>query len=313
MKVSIIIPCYNYADYLGECLESVLTQSFTDWEVWIIDDGSTDHTQQVSKLFQIKDKRIKYHYQENQGLSNARNTGLSLSTGTYIQFLDADDLISRNKLDLQVKQLEENPEVGVSYCQTWYFHTNSPEKLWEDFALKNNTKHPIIDDKGFGLLQALIRRNITTVSSPLIRRSIIEEGIVFTESVSNSEDWYFWLQCALQGYRFQYLSNTSAFTKIRVHGDSMSQQKLQMYYGELQLRQWLSQQLTKTSLKPQEKEHLLILNQVQEEKLFKHTMLTGPLWDITHLKQMYLLSDFPRVVKYHNLARKHQRVIPQTN
>ena len=313
MKVSIIIPCYNYAGYLGECLDSILAQSWADWEVWIVDDGSTDHTEQVAKLYQIKDKRIKYHYQENHGLSNARNTGLSLSTGAYIQFLDADDLISRHKLELQVKHLEENPEIGISYCQTWYFDTKFPQKTWEDFALKNQTRHPILDDQGFGLLQALIRGNFTTVSSPLVRRSIIEDGIVFPESVTNSEDWYFWLQCALRGHHFQYLRNTSAFTKIRVHGDSMSQQKLRMYYGELQLRQWLSEQIPQTSLPPKEKEQLLILNQVQEERLFKHTMLIGPLWNIQHLKQMFQLSDFPRLLKYHYLARKHQRVLSQTN
>jgi glycosyltransferase involved in cell wall biosynthesis len=294
-------------------LDSILAQSWADWEVWIVDDGSTDHTEQVAKLYQIKDKRIKYHYQENHGLSNARNTGLSLSTGEYLQFLDADDLISKHKLELQVRHLEENPEISISYCQTWYFDTKFPEKTWEDLALKNQTRHPILDDQGFGLLQTLIRGNYTTVSSPLVRRAIIEDGIVFPESVTNSEDWYFWLQCALRGHHFQYLPNTSAFTKIRVHADSMSQQKLQMYYGELQLRQWLSEQITGTSLHPKEKEQLLILNQVQEERLFKHTMLTGPLWNVPHLKQMFRLSDFSKLIKYHNLARKHQRVLSHAN
>lgn len=313
MKVSIIIPSYNYAGFLGECLDSILAQSLADWEVWIVDDGSTDHTAQVSKQYQNKDKRIKYHYQENHGLSNARNKGLSLSTGAYLQFLDADDLISKHKLELQVKHLEENSKIGISYCQTWYFDTKFPQKIWEDFALKNQTRHPILDDQGFGLLQALIRGNFTTVSSPLVRRSIIEDGIVFPESVSNSEDWYFWLQCALHGNHFQYLPSPSAFTKIRVHDASMSQQKLRMYYGELQLRQWLSGQITQTPLPPKEKEHLMILNQVQEEKIFKHTMLTGPLWNISHLKQMFQLSDFRRLIKYHKLARKHQRVLSKAN
>ncbi|MEB2775205.1 glycosyltransferase family 2 protein [Algoriphagus sp. D3-2-R+10] len=309
MKVSVIIPSYNYADYLAECLDSVLSQSWQDWEAWIIDDGSTDHTWEVAQNYQQKDPRIKYHYQENKGLSNARNTGLSLCNGELIQFLDADDLLSKDKLSLQVAQLEQHSEVAISYCQTWYFKSAAPDALYTDLTLKSNSAHPIIDGKGFEVLQLLIRSNFTTVSSPLIRKSIIEKGVIFPETVSNSEDWYFWLQCALKGNHFQFLSNSLAFTKIRVHGDSMSQQKLKMYYGELQLRNWLNEQIKQLSFSPEKKELLLILNQVQKEKLFKHVMLTGPLWDISHLTKMYQFSDLLQLLKYHKLAREHQKTI----
>ncbi|MEB2785641.1 glycosyltransferase family 2 protein [Algoriphagus persicinus] len=307
MNVSVIIPSYNYAAYLGECLDSVLHQTCQDWEAWIIDDGSTDHTRALALTYQQKDPRIKYYFQENKGLSNARNTGLSLSKGEFIQFLDADDLLSKDKLSLQVAHLRQNPDVSISYCQSWYFASNLPDVCYEDLLLKNNSSHPILNGKEFEILQALIKRNFTTVSSPLTRKSILQEGINFPETVSNSEDWYFWLQCALQGSPFQFLPNALAFTKIRVHEGSMSQQKLQMYYGELQLRHWLTAQINQSSLSQKEKEYLGILNQVKEEKLFEHVMLTGPLWDLTHLKKMYQLSDFLRVCKYHKLARKHQQ------
>lgn len=306
MKVSIIIPSYNYSEYLAECLDSVLQQSWQDWEVWIVDDGSTDGTQILAKDYLKKDSRINYHYQTNKGLSNARNTGLSLSSGELIQFLDADDLISKEKLALQVAHFQNNPKLDISYSHTWYFHQDSPEKLFEDLTLKNKIKHPRLDGKGFEVLQVLIKGNFTAVSSPMIKRSRVKETPSFNETVSNSEDWYFWLACAFQGCYFQFLSNPLAYTKIRVHGDSMSQQKFKMYYGELQLRKWIKNQLEFADSKPNEKEFLQILNQVQEEKLFEHTMLTGPLWDIKHLKTMYQLSDLQSLIKYHKKARKHQ-------
>lgn len=306
MKVSIIIPCYNYEHYLAECLDSVLQQSWQNWEVWIIDDGSTDGTQLLALSYRKKDSRINYQYQTNKGLSNARNTGMYLSSGELIQFLDADDLISKDKLALQVVHFEQNPSLDISYCQTWYFHQDSPEKVFEDLALKNTTRHPLIEGSGFEVLQVLVKKNFTTVSSPLVKKSKIKELPSFNESVCNSEDWYFWLTCAIQGYYFQFLPDPMAYTKIRVHGDSMSQQKLKMYYGELQLRKWLQNQLEFAAIKPAEKEFLTILNQSQEAKLFEHTMLTGPLWDFGHLKIMYRLSSLKSLIKYHKKARKHQ-------
>ncbi|UZD22897.1 glycosyltransferase family 2 protein [Algoriphagus halophytocola] len=307
MKVSIVIPSYNYAGFLGNALDSVMAQTWKDWEVWIIDDGSTDQTQEVVQQYLQQDHRVHYHYQQNMGLSHARNKGLSLCTGAFVQFLDADDLLSEEKLRLQVKHLKENPEVSISYCQSWYFHSNTPEQLFEDLELKNISTLPIMDCKGVELVRSLIKRNFTTVSSPLIRRDVLHANLKFPESVSNSEDWYFWLLCALQGDQIQYLSATQAYTKIRVHGGSMSQQKLNMYYGELQLRQWLKSQLAQADILPKDKERLILLNQAYEEKLFEHTMLTGPLWNFKHLKKMYQLSNFPRVIKYHKLARRHQR------
>ena len=98
---SVIIPCYNSAKYLGEAIESVLTQSWPDFEIIIIDDGSTC------------DPRVHYIYQENKGLSGARNTGIRHSSGKYVAFLDADDVFLSHKLEVQLAYLEKHPEVGL--------------------------------------------------------------------------------------------------------------------------------------------------------------------------------------------------------
>ena len=89
-KVSIIIPCYNQAEFLEETLGSVLKQTHTNWECLIVNDGSTDVTEKIAQQFISKDQRFKYFFKENGGLSSARNYGLDQSTGNYIQFLDSD-------------------------------------------------------------------------------------------------------------------------------------------------------------------------------------------------------------------------------
>src|SRR5690606_40203485 len=99
--VSIIVPCYNYGHYLLETLNSVKSQIFKDWECIIIDDGSTDPTAEVAREATRIDRRFRYYYQENKGLAAARNSGILRSRGEFIQFLDADDFISPNKLRSQ--------------------------------------------------------------------------------------------------------------------------------------------------------------------------------------------------------------------
>ena len=111
--VSVIVPCYNQASYLGETLHSVFNQTYVDWECIIVNDGSTDHTEEIAVLWCEKDSRFRYLYKENGGLSSARNMGIAVSKGEYIQFLDSDDLIVPEKFQLQIKDLQES-QISVS-------------------------------------------------------------------------------------------------------------------------------------------------------------------------------------------------------
>jgi glycosyltransferase involved in cell wall biosynthesis len=110
-QVSVIIPAYNAMAFLPETLESVLNQTFTDFEVLIINDGSPDDI--VEWASEIKDSRVKLISQENQGISGARNTGMWSSQGEYLAFLDADDIWEAKKLEKQVEYLEKHPDVGL--------------------------------------------------------------------------------------------------------------------------------------------------------------------------------------------------------
>ena len=116
-RVSVIIPTYNRKDYVQEAIDSVLAQTFTDYEIIVVDDGSTDGTGEV---LQAKyGDRIRYVWQENQGESVARNRGIEMAQGEYIALLDSDDLWLPEKLEKQVAYLEAHPDVGMVFSQAW--------------------------------------------------------------------------------------------------------------------------------------------------------------------------------------------------
>ena len=109
MLVSVIMPTYNCANFIGETIESVLNQTYKNWELIIVDDCSKDNTEEVVNNYIIKDNRIKYHrFKENQGAAMARTKAMELAQGNYMAFLDSDDLWVKNKLEKQLKYMEDN-------------------------------------------------------------------------------------------------------------------------------------------------------------------------------------------------------------
>lgn len=140
-RISIIIPCYNQAQYLDECLQSVLDQTFTNWECIIVNDGSPDNTEEIAKKWLEKDVRFKYLYKKNGGLSSARNAGIYKAEGEWILPLDADDKISENYLELAETRFAEYP--SIIYSKAEYFGEKDGELFLEkykpkEFLLKNS-------------------------------------------------------------------------------------------------------------------------------------------------------------------------------
>ncbi|KOP27853.1 glycosyl transferase family A [Hapalosiphon sp. MRB220] len=183
-KVSVVIPAYNAMTYLPETLESVLQQTFTDFEILIINDGSSDNI--VEWTHQIADPRVRLISQPNQGVSVARNTGITHAQGEYIAFLDADDLWQPTKLEKQVHYLEDNPEVGLVYTWTafvdqWGKHTgivlafHAEGNVWE---------------------QIVVRDMISNGSTPMVRRSCFETVGVFDPSFRYAPDRDMWTRIA---------------------------------------------------------------------------------------------------------------------
>ena len=116
--VSVIIPCYNHGRYLANAIESVLTQNYDRIEIIVIDDGSVDDTAMVAKKYD----QVIYYYQTNQGLSASRNRGIELSKGDFIVFLDADDWLLPNAIQLNLQKLQQHPEAAlVSGAHIFYY------------------------------------------------------------------------------------------------------------------------------------------------------------------------------------------------
>lgn len=140
--ISFIIPCYNKADFLSETLDSVLSQTFHNWECIIINDGSSDETEIIAKKYINSDLRFKYIYQSNQGVSSARNNGISFSSGKYILPLDADDTIDPTYVEKAISHFENYPNTKLVYCKADKIGTESgpyyfPEYTYENLIWKN--------------------------------------------------------------------------------------------------------------------------------------------------------------------------------
>ena len=112
MSISIIVPVYNVEPYLARCIESIIAQSYTDWELILVDDGSPDHCPEICDTYAIKDKRIKVIHKKNGGLSDARNHGLDVASKDYILFVDSDDFIHPNMLQTMIRLgIEKNADI----------------------------------------------------------------------------------------------------------------------------------------------------------------------------------------------------------
>jgi len=243
--ISIIVPAYNYGQFLGDCLNSVLVQEFEDWECIVIDDGSTDHTNLVVQDFIQKDARFRYHYQTNAGLSAARNAGLNLATGKYIQLLDADDGIKPTKLRLQAHYLDEHPEAALVFGPAIYFIEAMPDLINGETTTKVISETNVLKFQGDQLLQLLVRNNIMAVSSPLFRTSLIDRIGLFDPDYKSFEDWQFWFRAAVAGACFHEWPEQETATYIRQGHPSMMRQLRRMNEAGLQIRSFMKPFLTR--------------------------------------------------------------------
>lgn len=225
--VSIIIPTYNYALYIGETLDSIVNQSYANWECIIVDDGSTDNTREVVQYYTALDNRFKYVQQQNQGVSAARNTGLKLSKGEFIQFLDGDDLLQLDKIKSQVQAFEKNPSADIVYNDVRFFDNNASDRLRISFdKTKSERWLPKLSEKGASVVAGFCKLNFLVINSPLIRKNIFSKVGFFDEAMHALEDWDFWMRCALSDSYFYYnTTENGAYALVRVHYGSLSTQK----------------------------------------------------------------------------------------
>lgn len=205
--VSVVIPAYNAAAYLPETIKSVQTQTFQDFEVLVVNDGSVDKTSECVAGF--TDSRIKLINQANQGCAAARNTGLDASQGRYVAFLDSDDLWETTKLEKQVKCLEENSEIGLVYS-------------WVDFSDADGNptgKVRKVFAEGNVFKQMIVGNLISCGSVPLVRRVCFEAVGLFDTNLWTAEDKDMWLRISAH-YPFALIKEPLVY--YRQHSNSKS-------------------------------------------------------------------------------------------
>jgi len=179
-KVSIILPTYNRAHIIEKAIQSVLNQTYQDFEIIIIDDGSKDDTKKIIRGFQEKDNRIKYiRFEENKGAAAARNAGIKMSKGEYITFQDSDDEWVIDKLEKQMKIIETSSENIVVYCGFW--RIDGDEKTYiPDIKISNREGN---------IHKELLKRNFIGTPSILLLKKNLEKIGMFDENLSRLQDW----------------------------------------------------------------------------------------------------------------------------
>lgn len=215
--VSVIIPCYNQEQYLEECLQSVLAQTFREWECIIVNDGSTDKTEQTAKKWIEKDPRFVYVYKENGGLSSARNSGLQAAKGDYIQFLDCDDCIDADKFRKSIDLLDKKGEIDVVVSNYKRFTDNLSKAVRVNYFF--------------------IRQDLLNFESVLLNwdndfaipihcgffRAGFFKDFRFNEVLKAKEDWVMWITFFSKNNKAVFLDEDLAF--YRINQQSMTNSK----------------------------------------------------------------------------------------
>jgi len=204
--VSVIIPTYNRGWTLKDAIDSVLTQDFTDFELIVVDDGSTDNTQDI--LSSYKEKIVVLR-QDNKGVSSARNRGIVSGSGQFIAFLDSDDLWLSQKLSTQVDFFNANPDVLI--CQT--------EEKWIRNNIRVNPKKRHKKLSG-NIFEPSLYLCLVSPSAVMIKYSLFEKTGMFDESLPACEDYDMWLRVC---FRYPvYLIDTPLTIKRGGHADQLS-------------------------------------------------------------------------------------------
>ncbi len=183
--ISVVMAAKNYARFLPAAVESVMAQTFADWELVIIDDGSTDRTPTAVRPF-LSDPRIRYFRSDRLGQSRAKNLGIGLSRGEFIAFLDADDAWLPTKLEKQLALFEGRPEIGVAYCR---------RKLMDEEGRLLPSKQQAAMHRGRVLTEMFVQ-NFVCFSSAMVRRRVFEHVGSFDPLWDLSIDYDLWLRVA---------------------------------------------------------------------------------------------------------------------
>lgn len=211
--VSVVITSYNYGNYLATAVESVLCQTSENFEIIIIDDGSTDNTRLIAESY-LRDQRVKYIYQHNSGQPKAKNRGIRESKGEYIAFLDADDIWMPTKLERQLP-LFDDPPIGVVYSRRKWIDPDGKEIEGNERILRRGN-----------ILDHIFVDNFICFSSSMVRRSFIVDSGFFDENLPMGIDYDLWLRLAAR-CKFDYVDEP--LVKYRTGHANLSKNVMRRY------------------------------------------------------------------------------------
>lgn len=224
--ISVIVPIYNGEAFLAETIVSVLNQTYKNWELLLIDDGSDDNSSSICNAFVAKDDRIKYHYKENGGQASARNLGIKLSKGSWVALLDADDVWDALKLEKQVNALKKHPTVEFCYTNTSAFKND----LTNEVENKDQYHYGLSPTRK--LFSIVFSENFISNSSALFKKSVLDKVGLYDEAeqVRGTEDWDLLLR-VLKNESYAYgLKDKLIF--YRLHEGGIHNQSIRMLTGK---------------------------------------------------------------------------------
>lgn len=220
--ISIVVPVYNTEKYLDEAIGSVLAQTFSDWELLLVDDGSTDNSATICKKYVDQDSRIRYIHKSNGGQASARNLGIKNARFEWIAFLDSDDLWAPEKLETQIGEIEkEKPD----------FLYSAGYEMFEDRNVAYNWYFKKF--KGDDFFQILYRSCMVNCNTVLVSKKLLIETGLFDENqlLRGVEDWDLWMRLAKKSK--VVFGSEKKLAYYRIHGDGIHLQKARIYIGKL--------------------------------------------------------------------------------
>jgi teichuronic acid biosynthesis glycosyltransferase TuaG len=227
--VSIVVPVYNSAAFLDEAVQSVLAQTFSEWELLLVDDGSTDESPILCQRYAEQDQRIFYHRKENGGQASARNLGISKARFGLIAFLDSDDRWLQDKLEIQLQEMITH-HAGFVYAMVKELLPGNGPDRYQERDVKLHWKFGFFSGEDF--FKQLYTGSGVTCSSVLVEKKLLDEAGGFDENpvLRGVEDWDLWLRICKTG--MNVYGSEKVLVHYRIHGAGVHHQMVRMFTGK---------------------------------------------------------------------------------